>query len=72
MTNPKLFNLLIIFIVMRKRFAICNGAISEEFGKLKGTMLKVLNLNKKAEFIFVCSDCQKHDKWAEKAKVKAA
>ncbi len=57
---------------MRKRCAICNKAISEEFGKLRGTMLRVLNLNKKAEFIFVCTDCQKHDKWIEKAKIKAA
>lgn len=57
---------------MRKRCAICNNAISEEFGKLRGTMLKVLDLNKKAEFIFVCADCQKHDKWDEKAKIRGA
>jgi len=61
-----------ILISMSKECAICKEIINEEFGKLKGTMLKVLNLNKKAEFIFVCKDCQKNDKWAEKAKVKAA
>lgn len=70
--NQKLFNLLIIFIIMRKRCAICNKAISEEFGKLRGTMLKVLGLNKKAEFIFVCSSCQNQDKWDERAKIKGA
>lgn len=51
---------------------MCNKAISESFGKLKGTILKVLGLNKKAEFIFVCSDCQKKDNWQEKAKIKGA
>ncbi|MEK6859556.1 MAG: hypothetical protein AABX54_01960 [Nanoarchaeota archaeon] len=57
---------------MSKRCVICNKGIFEKFGKIKGTMLKVLGLNKKAEFIFVCADCQKKDKWAEKAKIKAA
>lgn len=57
---------------MGKECVICNEAIEEEFGKLKGTMLKVLNLNKKAEFIFVCPNCQKQDKWVEKAKIKGA
>jgi hypothetical protein len=57
---------------MKKECAICNENIFEEFGKLKGTMLKVLDLNKKAEFIFVCPDCQKQDKWIEKAKIKGA
>jgi len=57
---------------MKKECAICNENIFEEFGKLKGTMLKVLDLNKKAEFIFVCPDCQKQDKWVEKAKIKGA
>ena len=57
---------------MRKRCAICNKAISEEFGKLRGTMLKVLDLNKKAEFVFVCSSCQKQDNWDERAKIKSA
>jgi DNA-directed RNA polymerase subunit RPC12/RpoP len=60
---------------MPKKCAICNSEIQEEFGKLLGTQIKIVE-NKKASFIFVCSDCQKENnkdsKWIEKAKVKAA
>jgi hypothetical protein len=58
--------------MMERNCVICNESILEEFGKLKGTILKVLNLNKKAEFIFVCSDCQKQKDWVERAKIKGA
>jgi len=57
---------------MVKICSICNEDILEEFGKLRGTMLKVMGLNKKAEFIFVCNHCQKQDKWQERAKIKGA
>lgn len=57
---------------MTKKCSICKEAILEEFGKIKGTMLKVININKKAYLIFVCPDCQKKENWIEKAKVKSA
>jgi len=58
-------------IKLVKRCAICDEEILEEFGKLYGTMLKVKEENKNS-LIFVCSDCQKTDNWAEKAMVRAA
>lgn len=53
------------------RCVICNQKIEENFGKLKGAVLKVVenNINK---FIYVCSECQKQENWIEKAKIKAA
>lgn len=56
---------------MSKKCAVCNEKIKEEFGKLGGTMLKVIenNINR---LIYVCSDCQKKEGWIEKAKIKAA
>lgn len=57
---------------MAKKCVICNEKIKEEFGKLKGTILKSLDENKKKYFIYVCSDCQKTSDWYEKAKVRAA
>ena len=56
---------------MAKKCVICGSEIPEEYGKLKGTLLKVLE-EKKNKFIYVCSDCQKDEKWIEKAKVKSA
>ena len=50
---------------------LCGENISEEYGKLRGTCLKVLE-DKKNELIYVCSDCQKDKNWIEKAKVKSA
>ena len=49
---------------------ICEELIDEEYGKLDGTILKVKDENNNSSFIHVCSDCQKNDKWIEKAKVK--
>ncbi len=57
---------------MAKKCVICSEKIKEEFGKLKGTILKSLDENKKKYFIYVCSDCQKTSDWYEKAKVRAA
>ncbi len=56
---------------MTKKCAICNSKIEEEYGKLKGTIIKVLE-NKKNKFIYVCSDCQKQENYIEKAKIKSA
>lgn len=57
---------------MAKKCVICNSEINEDYGKLNGTILRVVNENKKKEFIFVCSDCQKKENWIEKAKIKGA
>lgn len=57
---------------MSKNCAICNEKIEEDYGKVKGTMLRVRDENKKNQLIYVCSVCQKHEGWIEKAKVNAA
>jgi hypothetical protein len=57
---------------MVKKCAICNESIEEEYGKLKGSVVKAKDENSKNQFIYVCSSCQKQDKWIEKAKIKAA
>ena len=56
---------------MANKCEICKNEIEEEYGKLKGTMLKVLE-NKKNRLIYVCSECQKDLKYIEKAKIKGA
>lgn len=58
---------------MSKKCSICNNELIEEFSKLRGTMLKIVE-NKKASFIYVCNSCQKANKenWIEKAKIRAA
>lgn len=55
---------------MAKKCAVCDSSIEEEFGKLKGTIVKVKEDNKN-QHIFVCSDCQKKEGWIEKAKIKS-
>jgi hypothetical protein len=57
---------------MGKKCVLCNEEIKEDYGKLKGTMIRVVNEKKKRELIYVCSDCQKKDGWMEKAKIKGA
>ena len=56
---------------MSKKCVICNAVIEEEFDKLKGMMLRMIE-NKKARYVFVCSDCQKDSRHIEKAKVRGA
>ena len=56
---------------MAEKCAICDAKIEEEYGKLKGTMLKVVE-DKKKKWIYVCSQSQKDPKYIETAKVKAA
>jgi len=55
---------------MAQKCILCDEKIEEEYGKLKGTIVKVKDENNKNQFIHVCSDCQKEDNWIEKAKVK--
>lgn len=57
---------------MSKKCAICNNLIEEDYGKLKGTLIKVKDENNKTTFIPVCSDCQKKPDHIDKAKIKAA
>ena len=54
-----------------KKCSICNSEINEEFGKIKGTLLKIKEAGQNM-FIGVCSECQKQDDWIEKAKIKSA
>lgn len=55
-----------------KKCVICNETIPEEYGKLKGTIVKVLNENNKKVFLYICSECQKIEGHVEKAKIKGA
>ena len=56
---------------MVKKCACCNGKVEEEFGKLKGSLVKVMNEEGKKQIIYVCSDCEKEKNWIEKAVVRA-
>lgn len=57
---------------MPKKCIICKENIKEEYGKLKGTILKVKDENNKNNLVYACSECQKQKDWIEKAKVKSA
>jgi len=57
---------------MSKKCAICNEEMEDDYGKLKGTIIKVKDENNKNQLIHVCSDCQKKEGWMEKAKIKGA
>ena len=54
---------------MRYKCIICTEKIEERIGKLKGTIVRVIE-NKQNKFIPVCSNCQKKDNWIEKAKIR--
>ncbi len=56
---------------MTKRCAICGEDILEEYGKLEGTMLKIIE-DKKIRWIYVCKQCQKNKEYIERAKIKSA
>ena len=55
---------------MAKRCILCDEKIEENYGKLKGTILKSRNEKNVNEMIYVCHECQKKDNWIENAKVK--
>ena len=55
---------------MAKKCVICGENIEEEFGKLQGTIIKVIE-NSKNKLIYICSTCQKEKDWIEKAKIKS-
>jgi hypothetical protein len=56
---------------MGKKCVLCNEEIEEEFGKLKGTIVKTKDEKNKNQLIYVCSICQKKDDWIDNAKIKA-
>ena len=55
---------------MAEKCILCNSEVNEEYGKLNGTIVKVLK-DKKNKFVYVCSECQKQKDWLEQAKVKS-
>lgn len=56
---------------MAKKCVLCYNGITEEYGKLDGTIVKAKGEDNKNQFIYVCSNCQKEKEWLEKAKIKA-
>jgi len=56
---------------MVKKCVLCDKDIKEEYSKLQGTIIKVKDENNKNQLTYVCSTCQKQDKWLENAKIKA-
>ncbi len=68
--HQKLFNIKTAYLVMPKECVICREHIEEEYGKLKGSILRVNDENNKSQCIYVCSGCQKDANWVEKAKIK--
>lgn len=57
---------------MAKECAICMEGIKEEYGKLKGTIVRVKNESNKIQFLYACPNCQKKEGWILKAKIKGA
>lgn len=55
---------------MAYKCVLCDEKIQEEYGKLKGTIVKAKDENGKNQFIYVCNSCMKQDKWIENAKIK--
>ena len=56
---------------MSKKCVICKQGIEDLYGKLAGMAIRMVD-NKKARFVYVCSECQKDPRHIEKAKVKGA
>jgi len=56
---------------MQNTCVICNQKIEEDFGKLRGTIVKVIEDHRNKP-LYICSECQKKDGWIERAKVKGA
>jgi len=57
---------------MVNKCVLCDEKLEEENGKLKGTIVKATDENKRNQFIYVCSGCQKKDDWINEAKIKGA
>jgi len=57
---------------MSKKCAICETEITEESGKLKGTIIKVRNEKGKNQEVYVCSECMKTPNYIEVAVIRDA
>ena len=57
---------------MVHKCVLCEEKIDEEFGKLKGTIVKAKNEKGVNELIYVCSGCQSKRDWVNEAKIKGA
>ncbi|MBS3093130.1 hypothetical protein J4456_00950 [Candidatus Pacearchaeota archaeon] len=57
---------------MSKKCILCGESITEDFGKLQGTVIKIKNEKNVNEFLYVCSLCMKDEKWLENAQIKGA
>jgi len=55
---------------MGEKCILCGDGVEENFGKLKGTMIKASNELGVNQFIHVCSGCQRIDNWYEEALIK--
>ncbi len=55
---------------MQKKCVLCEENISEDYGKLMGTVLTTKDETNKKQLIYVCSECQKQDKCIERAMIK--
>ncbi len=55
---------------MGRKCIICGKEIEENYNKLQGTVVKVKEGNKN-KHVYVCSECQKKEKWIEMAKIKS-
>jgi hypothetical protein len=53
-----------------KKCVICSQDLNEEYGKLKGTIIKAKNEKNKNEFTYLCSNCQKDKENIKKIKEK--
>lgn len=53
--------------IMANSCALCGENIQEEYGKLKGTAVKVKE-DGKNKLVYVCSSCMKMKGWLEQVK----
>jgi hypothetical protein len=58
--------------IMADKCCLCDEEIQEDFGKIKGTRIKIVE-DKKKRLVYVCSACMKKNRdYIAKAKVKEA
>lgn len=51
---------------------LCQEGIDENYGKLKGTVIKSKDETGASQLIHVCTGCQKIDGWYEEALIRGA
>ena len=57
---------------MDEKCVLCGEGIEENYGKLKGTVIKSKNEEGINELIHVCNGCQKIDGWLDEATIRGA